>query len=89
MEAMTRIEIYTKDYCPYCRFATRLLESKGQTWEEVNVSRQPERMQEMLDRSGGRMTAPEIFIDGQLIGGWDELSALEQAGELDPLLGLA
>lgn len=84
---MPKIEIYTKTMCPYCKMAKSLLESKDQTWEEINVSENPERMDEMVERTGGRMTAPEIFIDGKLVGGYDDLVALEQSGALDELLG--
>ncbi len=83
---MPRIEIYTRDHCPYCEMAKRLLQSKGQTWEEINLSREPERTDEMVERSGGRRTVPEIFVDGRLIGGYDDLAALESSGELDRLL---
>ena len=83
---MPKIEIYTKDFCGYCTMAKQLLESKGQTYEEINVTQNPDRMPEMVERSGGRMTAPEIFIDGQLVGGYQELAALESAGQLDGML---
>ena len=85
---MARIEIYVKDVCGYCMLAKRLLKSKGQEWEEINVSRDMDRMSEMVERSGGRMTAPQIFVDGNLIGGWDQLSALEREGRLDAVLGI-
>ena len=83
---MAKIEIYSKDVCPYCTMAKRLLQNKGQEWEEINLSREPERTDEMQQRSGGRMTVPQIFLDGKLIGGYDDLAALESAGELDALL---
>lgn len=83
---MPRIEIYTRDRCPYCEMAKRLLRSKGQDFEEVNLSREPERTQEMVERAGGRQTVPEIFVDGRLVGGYDDLAALESRGELDRLL---
>ncbi len=83
---MPRIEIYTRDFCPYCILAKRLLKTKGLPWKEINLSRNPELSQEMLRRTKGRTTVPEIFIQGSLIGGWDHLSALERAGRLDPLL---
>ena len=83
---MAKIEIYSKTTCPYCVMAKRLLESKGQTFEEINLNQSPERTDEMVERSGGRMTVPEIFIDDKLIGGYDDLAALETAGELDALL---
>jgi glutaredoxin 3 len=83
---MAKIEIYSKTTCPYCVMAKRLFESKGQTFEEINLNLNPERTDEMIERSGGKMTVPEIFIDDKLIGGYDDLAALEQAGKLDPLL---
>ncbi len=83
---MAKIEIYSKDTCPYCTMAKRLLDNKGQEWEEINLTKDPGRTDEMIERSGGRMTVPEIFIDGKLIGGFDDLAALESAGELDKLL---
>jgi len=83
---MAKIEIYSKDTCPYCTMAKRLLENKDQKWEEINLTKDPGRIEEMVERSGGRMTVPEIFIDGKLIGGFDDLAALESAGELDKLL---
>lgn len=83
---MAKIEIYTKTTCPYCVNAKRLFESKGQSFEEINLLESPERTDEMIERSGGRRTVPEIFIDGKLIGGFDDLAALERDGKLDPLL---
>ncbi|MFQ5748274.1 MAG: glutaredoxin 3 [Planctomycetota bacterium] len=83
---MPSIEIYTRDFCPYCNLAKRLLKTKGLAWKEINLSRNPERSEEMLQRAKGRTTVPEIFIQGSLIGGWDHLSALERAGKLDLLL---
>ena len=83
---MAKIEIYTRTICSSCVYAKRLLAAKGQSWEEINLDQQPARTAEMLERSGGRRSVPEIFIDGRLIGGFDELAALERAGELDSLL---
>ncbi|MBI3013587.1 MAG: thioredoxin-disulfide reductase [Candidatus Tectomicrobia bacterium] len=85
---MPRIEIYTKKECPYCQKAKELLREKGQEYTEINVEESPERLQEMLARSKGRKTVPEIFIDGELIGGFDDLRDLANSGKLDPLLGL-
>ncbi len=84
---MAKIEIYTKTACPYCQMAKKLLASKGQEFEEIDLSVAPERTEEMMERSGGRRTVPEIFIDGRLIGGYDDLAALHSKGELDELLG--
>lgn len=82
------VEIYTKTYCSFCDRAMKLLDAKGISYEEYNVSRDHELFSEMVERSGGRRTAPEIFIDDTLIGGWEELHELEQQGKLDSLIGL-
>ncbi len=87
LTTMAKIEIYTKTTCPYCTMAKRLLESKGQTWTEINLDQEPGRLDEMLERSGGRMTVPEVFIDGVLVGGYDDLAALASSGKLDGMLG--
>jgi len=81
-----RILVYSTPFCGYCGSAKRLLTNKGAEFTEVDVMFDPERRQEMLTRSGGRRTVPQIFIDGRHIGGFDDLSALDQAGELDALL---
>ena len=83
---MATVEIYLKAWCPYCRMAKRLLEGKGQAFTEFDVEADPERYREMLDRSDGRWTVPEIFIDGDLIGGYDELRAMDSDGRLDQRL---
>lgn len=83
---MATIEIYSKSWCPFCRMAKRLLEEKGQEFVEFDVELDADKYDEMLDRSQGRWTVPEIFIDGELIGGFDELRALEASGRLDELL---
>jgi glutaredoxin 3 len=83
---MPKIEIYTKDYCPYCTAAKELLKSKGVTYEEKDVIENLNFLDEMLARSEGRKTVPQIFINGLLIGGFDDLSALNKSGKLDTLL---
>ncbi len=83
---MTKVEIYTKLFCPYCTHAKALLRSKGVEFEETDITMNPGKRAEMLDRAEGRTTVPQIFIDGRGIGGCDELVALDRAGELDPLL---
>jgi thioredoxin reductase (NADPH) len=85
---MLRIQMYTGDECPYCAATKHLLESKGITWEEINISDCPEKKEEMIARSG-RMTIPQVFIDGVHVGGYEDLHALDLDGKLDPLLGLA
>ncbi len=84
---MPRIEMYTGHDCPYCANAKHLLSTKGVSWEEINIHDLPEKRDEMIRRSG-RMTIPQIFIDGAHVGGYDDLHALDTAGKLDPMLGL-
>lgn len=84
---MKRIEIYTKNYCPHCRRAKELLQSKSVTFVEYDVTDDPAREEEMRQRSG-RRTVPEIFINDSLIGGCDDLFALETAGILNTQLGI-
>ena len=85
---MAQIEIYTKAFCPYCSRAMKLLSSKGVTPTEYDISMGGPKRAEMLERSNGRTTVPQIFIDGQHIGGSDDLAAVERAGKLDALLGV-
>ncbi len=82
---MAKIEIYTTPWCGYCARAKALLEKKGATYQETDVMEDSVKRAEMRERSK-RTTVPQIFINGQHIGGSDELAALEQTGKLDPLL---
>ena len=82
---MAKIEIYTTMWCGYCARAKSLLEKKGAAYEESDVMEDAAKRAEMRERSK-RTTVPQIFINGQHIGGSDELAALEQAGKLDALL---
>ncbi len=84
--AESRILVYSTPFCGYCAAAKRLLTAKGVDFAEIDVMMDPERRQEMLTKSGGLRTVPQIFIDGRHIGGFDELNALDKAGDLDPLL---
>ena len=84
---MNQIEIYTKDWCPFSIRARSLLQSKQLEFSEVDVTTNFELEQEMIERSG-RYTVPQIFIDGELIGGYDEIAALDATGELDQRLSL-
>jgi len=81
------IEIYTTRYCPYCHAAKRLLSRKGLEFMEVDVSGDAKRRSDMVARANGRTTVPQIFIGSTHVGGYDDLSALDRAGKLDPLLG--
>jgi glutaredoxin 3 len=83
---MASITIYTSDYCPYCSAAKRLLDKKGAAYEEIGVDGRPGVRQEMTAKAGGRYTVPQIWIGNRHVGGCDDLYALDQAGELDPLL---
>ncbi len=83
---MKPVEIYTTQMCGFCHAAKRLLASKGVTYAEVDVGREPARRGEMTQRAKGGRTVPQIFIDGKHLGGCDDLYALERAGKLDALL---
>jgi glutaredoxin 3 len=86
---MAEVVIYTSPFCPYCARAKRLLDSKGVSYEEIDVIADPRRRDEMTKRAEGRYTVPQIFIDGKGVGGSDDIHALDRQGKLDPLLGLA
>ena len=86
---MSDVEIYSSMFCPFCTRAKRLLDGKGVDYTEIDVDFDREKRQEMVQRAGGRTSVPQIFIDGQHIGGSDDLAALDGEGKLDPLLGIA
>jgi glutaredoxin 3 len=83
---MAEIIVYSKEYCPYCVKAKELLKQKKQGFTELRIDSHPELRDEMIHKSGGRTTVPQIFINGQHIGGCDDLHALEHQGTLDELL---
>jgi glutaredoxin 3 len=83
---MLSIEIYTKSWCPYCSAAKKLLEEKGAAFTEIDIEAKPEKRQDMIQKAGGRTTVPQIFIAGRHIGGCDDLYALDDKGQLEPLL---
>lgn len=83
---MADVVIYTKPGCPYCTAAKALLDKKGVDFTEIVASSDPEKKQEMIQRSGGRMTFPQVFVGEKHIGGSDDLHALDARGGLDPLL---
>lgn len=72
--------------CPYCTRAKKLLKSKGVAFNEIDLMMEPRRKPEMVEKAGGRTSVPQIFINGEHIGGCDELMALESAGKLDTKL---
>lgn len=83
---MPNITVYSGPNCPYCWRAKQLLQRKKAPFTEIDVRADPEAMAEMLAKSQGKQTIPQIFIDDKHIGGCDDLYALDQAGQLDPLL---
>jgi glutaredoxin 3 len=83
---MASVEIYTKFGCPYCARAKQLLGDKGVQYEEFEINSTPGKRDEMLERSGGRHTVPQVFIGDRHVGGSDDLAELERNGELDGLL---
>jgi len=85
---MSKVLIYTGPSCPYCVAAKTLLKNKNVSFEEINLGEQPDKMNEMLQKSGGRRTVPQIFIGETHVGGSDELHALEKTGKLNSLLNI-
>jgi len=83
---MALVEIYSGDFCPYCVRAKSLLQQKGVDFTEYNVKRDMQHQAEMLERTGGARTIPQIFIDGKHVGGCDDLYALDGRNELDAML---
>ncbi len=84
--AMRKVELYTTPWCPYCDAARSLLSRKGVAYDEVDAM-DPAIRADMIQRSHGHRTVPQIFVDGRHVGGYDEIAALERAGKLDRLLG--
>lgn len=86
---MVEIVIYSTPICPYCDRAKALLKRKGITeFKEIDISKSDSLREEMMTKSGGRRTVPQIFINGQHVGGSDDLHALEAEGKLEPMLNV-
>ncbi|MFI5012127.1 MAG: glutaredoxin 3 [Hyphomicrobiales bacterium] len=83
---MQKVTIYTKARCSYSQHAKALLARKGIDFTEIDIDREPQYRAEMLERSGGRRTVPQVFVGATHVGGCDDLHALEAQGGLDPLL---
>ena len=83
---MADVVLYTKPGCPYCSAAMGLLTKKGFEFTEIVASNDPAKKAEMIEKSGGKATFPQIFIDGKHVGGSDDIHALDRRGELDALL---
>ena len=83
---MAKVEVYTTTFCPYCVRAKSLLKSKGIQFTEIDVTDDAALRDKMVELAGGRRTVPEIFVNGKIVGGYDELKALDDAGQLDSML---
>lgn len=83
------VELYVTMTCPYCHRAIALLDKKGVSYTKTDVSLSPDKRSEMVERANGRRTVPQIFINGEGIGGCDDLYALDAAGKLDAKLEVA
>lgn len=82
------VEVYTMDYCPYCVRVKNLLEKKNVVYTELRIDQDPAYVDEVVARSGGRTTVPQVFVDGVHVGDCDELHVLEAEKKLDKVLGL-
>jgi len=85
---MKKVVIYTTGLCPFCLLAKRLLTEKDVSYQEVDVLMDPRGRADMVEKSGGRTSVPQIFVEDFHVGGSDDLYALEQEGRLDGILGL-
>jgi glutaredoxin 3 len=83
---MPRIEIYFKSWCPYSQRALVLLDSKGVNYKAIDLTHGAEEQEREMRERAGRASVPQIFADGRHLGGYDDIAALDAAGELDPLL---
>jgi glutaredoxin 3 len=83
---MPEVVVYVRSWCPWCLRAATLLERKGVSYVEIDIEEQHEREAEMVQRAGGRTTVPQIFVDGEHVGGFDDLHAAELSGRLDRML---
>lgn len=83
-----KVEIYTQWGCPYCVAAKSLLDKKGVSYQEYDVTMGGPKKAEMRERVPGARTVPQVLVNDQALGGFDDISALDRQGKLDPLLGL-
>jgi glutaredoxin 3 len=82
----TQIQIYSSAFCPYCSWAKKLLDAKKASYEEIRIDQVEGAQQEMLTRSNGQMSVPQIFIGDVHVGGYTDMVKLDREGDLDPLL---
>jgi len=85
---MTKVKIYTTPYCPFCKRAKQLLKGKNIDFKEIDLSEEPEKFDEMIKKSNGAKTVPQIFADDTHIGDCDYIHELDNKGELDKILGI-
>ncbi len=83
---MAHTEIYFKSWCPYSQRALALLVSKGVEFKAIDLTHDADELEQTMRKRSGRTSVPQVFIDGQHIGGYDDLAALDATGELDRLL---
>lgn len=83
---MAKVDIYTREFCPFCVRALKLLDSKGVSYTHIDAGMDPDKRKEMIQRANGGSTYPQIFVGDIHIGGCDDMFALERAGKLDALL---
>ena len=83
---MVNVNIYTTPYCPFCIRAKKLLANKKVEFNEIDLSENPDKFEEMLSKSNGARTVPQIFVNGEHIGDCDHIHDLDQKGELDKIL---
>lgn len=83
---MPKVEVYSSPFCPFCYRAKKLLAAKGVAFEEIDVMMNPSRKAEMVERSGGRTSVPQVFVDGDYLGDCDGIHALDASGQLDARL---
>jgi glutaredoxin 3 len=83
---MVNIDIYTTPYCPFCIRAKKLLANKKVKFNEIDLSENPDKFEEMISKSNGARTVPQIFVNGEHIGDCDHIHDLDQKGELDKIL---
>jgi len=83
-----KVEVYSTSYCPFCRMAERMLDSKGIAYQAYDITHDPEK-RDWLVAQTGQTTVPQIFVNDRSIGGFTDMRDLDQRGELDPMLGLS
>jgi glutaredoxin 3 len=83
---MADVVIYSKEYCPFCKAVKALFDGLEQSYEVIDIAEHPERRNEMIQKAGGSTTVPQVFVNGKHLGGNDDVQALHQRGQLQPLL---